>query len=216
MPRTSRSSDGRLTPKKTSAPTPRLTSVRAPASGVPSSPPLPSSRSHPASASRASSAASAVAIPGSSRFPATTPTDPDRRHASARAALFGIYPSVLAASHTLILSWSLTASGRVSARDADAVDTAAARATSVSVAWLPRELGRRLPIFVTVAARLGVPCRGWANALRTSDNATAGAISGKLNENAYRKRLHTPSIELRGIRSKGPGQRSNCLLGHGP
>src|SRR3984893_634496 len=155
MPSTSRSWDGRLTPRKTSAPTPRLTSARAPASGVPSSPPLPSSRSQPAPVSRAASAASAGAIPGSSRFPATTPTDPDRRHASARAALFGTYPSVLAASHTLILSWSLTASGRVSARDADAVDTAAARATSVSVAWLPRELGRRLPIVVTVAANWG-------------------------------------------------------------
>src|SRR3984893_18847559 len=160
MPSTSRSWDGRLTPRKTSAPTPRLTSARAPASGVPSSPPLPSSRSHPASASRASSAASAVAIPGSSRFPATTPTDPDRRHASARAALFGTYPSVLAASHTLILRWSLTASGRVSARDADAVDTAAARATSVSGAWVPRGIGRRFAAFVTGAADWGPLPRG--------------------------------------------------------
>src|SRR5438105_606572 len=70
--------------------------------------------------------------------------------ASARAALFATYPSALAAWDTLILSSSLTASGRVRARDAEAVDTAAARATSVSVAWLPRGLGRRLPRVVTV------------------------------------------------------------------
>src|SRR6202521_526284 len=152
MPRTSRSADGRSTPRKTSAPTPRLTSARAPASGVPSSLPLPSCRSQPASVSRASSAASADAIPGSLRFPVMTPTDPDRRHASARAARFGTYPSVLAASATLVLSWSLTASGRVRARDADAVDTAAARATSVSVAWAQRGLRRRLAMLVTVGA----------------------------------------------------------------
>ena len=164
MPRTSRSSDGGPTPRKTSALTPRLTRARAPASGVSSLPPLPlpSRRSHPASVSRASSATSAGAIPGSSRFPVTTPIDPDRRHASARAALFGTYPSTLAASDTLILSSSLTASGRVRARDADAVDTAAARATSVSVAWLPRGLGRRLPMFVTGAATTGVLCRSVA------------------------------------------------------
>src|ERR1700687_2571965 len=157
MPRTSRSSVGRQTPTKTSAPTPRLTSAWAPASGVASLPPLQSSRSQPASVSRASSAASAGAIPGSSKLPVTTPTDPGRRHASARAALFGIYPSVLAAWDTLALSSSLTASGRERARDADAVDTAAVRATSVSVAWLPRGLGRRLPMFITAVATILSP-----------------------------------------------------------
>src|SRR6202030_988849 len=169
MPHTSRSSGGRPTPRKTNAPTPRPTSARAPASA--SSLPLSSSRSQPAPVSRASSAASAGAIPGSARLPVTTPTDPDRPHASARAALFGTYPSVLAASDTLILSSSLTASGRVRTRDADAVDTAAARAPSVSVAWLPRGRSRRLLMFVPVAATI-----------------EAGIVFVVVT--AYRKRLH--------------------------
>src|SRR6202030_2647739 len=132
---------------------------------------LQSNRARPASLSRPSRAASAGAIPGSSRSPVTTPTSPDRRQANARAALFGIYPSALADSDTLILSWSLTASGRVKARDADAVDTAAARATSVSVAWLPRGRSRRLLMFVTVAATI-----------------EAGIVFVVVT--AYRKRLH--------------------------
>src|SRR6202171_3352879 len=152
MPRTSPSSAGRSTPRKTRASTPRVTSARAPASGVRSFPPLQSSRARPASVSRASSAASAGAIPGSSRFPVITPTNPDLRQANARAALFGTYPSVLAASDTLVLGWSLAVSGLVRARDADAVDTAAARATSVRVAWAQRGLRRRLPMLVTVGA----------------------------------------------------------------
>jgi hypothetical protein len=74
-----------------------------------------------------------------------TPISPDRRRAKARAAMLGAYPSAVAAADTLASSCSLTASGRVRAREADAVDTAAARATSVSVVCAPRGVRRRLP-----------------------------------------------------------------------
>src|ERR1700682_5535304 len=75
------------------------------------------------------------------------PINPERRRTSARAVLLGTYPSMVAASDTLALSSSLTVSGRVRARHADAVDTAAACATSVSLACALSGLRRRVPMF---------------------------------------------------------------------
>jgi hypothetical protein len=78
-----------------------------------------------------------------------TPINPDRRLTSARAALLATYPSLVAASDTLALSPSLTVSGRVRARQADAVDTAAACATSVSLACALCGFRRRVPMLFT-------------------------------------------------------------------